>query len=235
MAERRILIVDDEPPAVERMTTLLGALPEYRVVGCESRSDRVVERCQALKPDAVLLDIEMPGLDGVELARQLKSLQPTPAIIFVSAYEDYAVEAFGLAALDYLVKPVRMARLKQALDRIETPDSPEQQRFISAKIGDRLLRIALDSVRAFVAEEKAVIVHSLQGLAMMDGSLKQIEQEMGDRFLCVHRNTLVSRRHVRAIYRAADGTEHIEIDDLDFKPEVSRRNRGELKRWLSQK
>ena len=235
MAERRILIVDDEPPAIERMTTLLGALPAYQVVGCESRSDRVIERCRTLKPDAVLLDIEMPGLDGLELARQLNALQPRPAVIFVTAYEDYAVEAFGLAALDYLVKPVRMARLRQALDRIENVDSPENVQFVSAKIGDRLVRIELDQVRAFVAEEKAVIVHSLQGLAMMDGSLKQIEQQMGDRFLRVHRNTLVSRMHIRAIGRTAGGAEHIEIDDLEFKPEVSRRNRSELKRWLSQK
>lgn len=235
MVERRILIVDDEPPAVERMTTLLGALPSYRVVGCESRSDRVIERCRALKPDAVLLDIEMPGLDGVELARQLKALQPETAVIFVTACEGHAIEAFDLAALDYLVKPVRLARLKQALGRIENAEPPENERFISAKLGERLVRIELDQVRAFVTEEKAVVVHSLQGVAMMDASLKQIEQQMGDRFLRVHRSTLVSRMHIRAIGRSADGAEHIEIDDLEFKPEVSRRNRSELKRWLNQK
>ncbi|MEM7055062.1 MAG: LytTR family DNA-binding domain-containing protein [Pseudomonadota bacterium] len=230
---QRILIVDDEPPAIERMTTLLGALPGYQVIGCESRSDRVIERCQTLKPDAVLLDIEMPGLDGLELAQQLNHMQPRPAVIFVTAYESYAVDAFGLAATDYLVKPVRLARLKQALDRLHIADADTSPQFINARVGDRRLRIALAKVRAFVAEEKSVMVHSTEGIAMMDDTLKHIEQTMGDRFFRVHRSALVSRVHIRG-YRQSDGVERIEIEGIELKPEVSRRNRAELKRWLNQ-
>ena len=115
-AVRRVMVVDDEPPAVERMVALLGAQPGVEVVGCESRPDRVVERCRQLNPDLVFLDIEMPGTPGLELARALRRLDRPPAIVFVTAHPDYAVQAFDVAALDYLVKPVRTERLRTALD-----------------------------------------------------------------------------------------------------------------------
>ncbi|MEM1080393.1 MAG: LytTR family DNA-binding domain-containing protein [Pseudomonadota bacterium] len=227
----RLLIVDDEPPAIERMTTLLAGIPSCQVAGCESRSDRVVQRCRELKPDALLLDIEMPGLNGIELAQHIRVLEPTPAIIFVTAYEEYAVDAFGLEAMDYLVKPVRAARLQQAIKRIALQPISSSQ-YVPGRIGERWLRIPLSTVRAFVASEKAVIVHSVEGVSMHDGSLKQLEQQYADQFMRVHRNALVSRKHIRSIFRDAQGNDHLDIDGIELKPEVSRRNRSELKRWL---
>src|SRR6056297_2933965 len=102
----KVFIVDDEPPAVERLTDMVVSLPGCEVVGCESRGERVLERCKQLQPDIVLLDIEMPGRGGLAIARDLSAMSPAPAIVFVTAHDEFALEAFGVAARDYLVKPV---------------------------------------------------------------------------------------------------------------------------------
>ncbi len=234
MKPLKLFIVDDEPPAVERMTSLLADMPDVEIVGCESRSDRVLERCVELAPDAILLDIEMPGLDGMQLATRIHDLKSPPQIIFVTAYEDYAVDAFGLEAVDYLVKPVRPGRLQQALKRLQPESAYLESAHLAARIGDRLIRLPLQSVRVLVASDKCVIAHSLDGQSLLDGSLKQIEEQYPGHFVRVHRNALVSRSHIRSVYRNSDGIERVEIEGTDVQPEISRRNRGELKRWLKQ-
>lgn len=230
-AVRRVMVVDDEPPAVERMVALLGAQPGVEVVGCESRPDRVVERCRQLNPDLVFLDIEMPGTPGLELARALRRLDRPPAIVFVTAHPDYAVQAFDVAALDYLVKPVRTERLRTALARLGGTGRSDQ--VLAARIGERRLRIPLADIRALASEDKCTVVHSVGGQALCDASLKDLEARYGDRFLRVHRAALVSRRHVRSLYRDAGGVERLTLEGSAFEPEVSRRNHAAVKRLLT--
>lgn len=212
---------------------MLGDQPGFEVVGCESRSGRVVERCRRLAPDVVLLDVEMPGESGIELARQMRRLDPAPAVIFVTAHEDYAVDAFGLAAVDYLVKPVRPDRLRDALGRVSAGRSERDSLFLPARVGDRLLRIPLDRVRALTAEDKCTLVHHVEGQAQAEASLKQVEQELGRYFVRVHRNALVSRAHLLALFRDRQGTERVKLEGTELRPEVSRRNRTAVKRVLN--
>lgn len=211
---------------------MLADQPGFEVVGCESRPGRVLDRCRRLAPDVVLLDVEMPGETGIELARQMRRLDPAPAVIFVTAHEDYAVEAFGLAAVDYLVKPVRPDRLRDALGRIGVRRSARDPLFLSVRVGDRLLRIPLDRVRALTTEDKCTLVHHVEGQAQSEASLKQLEQEFGGQFVRVHRSALVSRAHLLALFRDRRGIERVTIEGVDLEPEVSRRNRSAIKRVL---
>lgn len=228
----RVLIVDDEPPAVERLSALVSGFSDCRVVGCESRSERVLDRCRQLRPDAVLLDVEMPGRNGLDIAAGIRDLDPVPAVIFITAHDQYAVEAFDVEAVDYVVKPVREARLRQALDRVASARGLEQG-WVSARIGERLVRIALDQIRAFTAEDKCTLVHAIGAQAVMDDPLKSIEAEFGDRFVRIHRNALASRYHLRSLYNDRTDVARVEIEGIALQPEVSRRNHTLVKKLLS--
>lgn len=228
----RVLIVDDEPPAVERLSTMVSTFPDCRVVGCESRPGRVVERCRQLQPEAVLLDVEMPGISGMEIAAGMQQIEPVPAIIFVTAHDRYAVDAFNVEAVDYVVKPVRQARLRQALDRVAAARNAEPD-WVAARIGDRLVRIALDDIRAFTAEDKCTLVHAVNRQAIAEEPLKSIEAEFGDRFVRVHRNALVSRHHIKSLFNDRADVSRVEIEGVDLEPEVSRRNYTLVKKLLT--
>lgn len=227
----RVLIVDDEPPAVERLSTMVSAFADCEVVGCESRTDRVLDRCRRTAPDTVLLDVEMPGADGLDLAEEMRRMERPPAVIFITAHDQYAVRAFGVEAVDYVVKPVRSARLRQALDRVGGARGDDKS-FIAAHIGDRLVRIALDEIRAFTAEDKSTLVHAIDARAVVDEPLKAIERRHGDRFVRVHRNTLASRHHLRALFTDRAEVTRVEIDGTRLRPEVSRRNLTVVKKLL---
>jgi len=228
----RVLIVDDEPPAIERLAAMVAVFSDCELAGCESRSDRVLERCRQLRPDAVLLDVEMPGVNGLELASKMLRLDRAPAIIFVTAHDRYAVNAFDVEAVDYVVKPVRQSRLRQALDRVVSVRAGAQA-WVAARIGERLVRIALDEVRAFTAEDKCTLVHALDAQAVVDEPLISIETEFGDRFVRVHRNALVSRYHLRALFTDRADVVRVEIEGIDLKPEVSRRNQKVIRKFLT--
>lgn len=232
-ARTRVLIVDDEPPAVERLSAMVAGFDRFEVAGCESRSGRVLERCRELGPDAVLLDVEMPGVDGLQLAAELLEVPAAPAVIFVTAHERYAVEAFGVAAVDYLVKPVRPIRLRQALERVTTARG-ERSPGLAARIGDRLIRIPLDEIRAFTAEDKCTVVHALRTRALSDQPLKAIEREYGERFVRIHRKALASRHHIRALFTDRSDVARVTIDGIELEPEVSRRNQKTVKNLLTE-
>jgi two-component system response regulator AlgR len=222
----RVLVVDDEEPAVRRLERLLEARSDAKCVGSVHNADQAIKACNTLRPDLVLMDVEMPGIDGVEAARRLQSLPHPPAVIFVTAFERYAVEAFDLQAVDYLVKPVRAERLAQALARAAStmPSNWRQPSTLSARIGERLLAIPVADIRLLQAEDKYTCVHYLGGEALIEDSLLSLEERFGDRFLRVHRAALVSRPHLRALFRDEAGHERAEIDDCPICPEVSRRN-----------
>lgn len=229
--ELRAFLADDEPPAVRRLSDLLADCEGVVVAGTANRADQVMDRCRELHPDVAFLDVEMPGLSGVRLARQLRELEPRPAVVFVTAYEDYAVDAFELAVVDYLVKPVRAERLDRALERVRR-QLDAMPRCLPVRVGERLLSIPLENIRLLQAEDKYTCVYHLEGEALVDDSLVRLEERFGDRFVRVHRNALVSRAHIRGLFRGNDGCERVEIRDLDIHPEVSRRNRAAVRRLI---
>ncbi|AKS42298.1 LytR/AlgR family response regulator transcription factor [Wenzhouxiangella marina] len=233
-ASLRVLVVDDEAPARERLLRLIEGIDGVEVAGSASRPNEVLPACRQASPDVVLLDVEMPGGNGVDVARQLSTLDPEPAVIFVTAFERYAVEAFDVEAIDYLVKPVRASRLEAAFARVrERLDrNPAQVPALLARLGERVTRIPLDEVRALIAEDKYVCVHHTGGKALVEESLVQLEQRFPERFLRVHRNALVDRNRLRALFRNPAGADCVEIEGIDVQPEVSRRNLPAVRRAL---
>lgn len=219
----RALIVDDERPAADRLARLLEQQPAVRSCGIVDQAEQVEARCRELVPDVVFLDVEMPGLDGVAIARRLRKLESAPAVIFVTAFEHYAVDAFELAAVDYLVKPVRPERLSRALERARNrPIDPGAT--LRTRLGDRVLSIPVVDVRALVAEDKYTVVHFDKGEALIDDSLVTLEQRFNQQFIRIHRKALIARRYLRGLFRDEQGQERVELDGSDCRPPVSRRN-----------
>lgn len=229
--ELGVIIVDDEPPAIRRLERLIAGLADIKVLDRLEQTACVIERCRQLKPDVILLDVEMPGIDGIGLARELHELDSPPAVIFVTAYEEYAVDAFELAAVDYLIKPVRAERLGEALDRVrqKRPDRPAA---LTARLGERLMSIPVVDIRVLVAEDKYTCVHHVGGEALVEDSLVSLEQRFPDRFVRVHRNALVSALHLRGLSRDANRQVRVEVEGALHRPEVSRRNLARVRRLL---
>jgi two-component system, LytTR family, response regulator AlgR len=228
-----VYLVDDEGPAIKRLKRLLDEVDGCRVIGSSSSGASALSDCARLQPEVIFLDVEMPGLDGVEVARRLGRMKQPPALIFVTAFERYAVDAFDLAAVDYLVKPVRRERLLQALERARKQRVlPGRTPVLTARLADRTMTIPLDDVRVLQAEDKYTSVYYVGGLALIEDSLISLEERFPEWLLRVHRNALVARRHLRSLFRDEAGNERVEIDDVECRPEVSRRNLPSVRREL---
>lgn len=214
IAPLKIAIVDDEPLARMRIRTLLGqsATPS-EVVGEFGESVSALmwlkEQDQAgCSPDLVVLDIQMPGLDGMVLAARLRDLRRPPSVVFVTAHAEHALRAFDLAAADYLTKPVRLERLEASLERVRKlraaePAVDDTEVLVVQERG-RVERIRLAEVLYFKAEQKQVLVRTLHDSRLIDDSLTELEGRVGARFIRVHRNALVSRQAMKALERRAD-------------------------------
>lgn len=223
----KILVVDDERPARERLERLVEGAG-HQVCGTAASGREALAACQQFDPDAVLMDIEMPGMDGLEAARHLAKLASPPAVIFCTAYDAYALEAFDAEALDYLLKPVRAERLDQALQRVSgrrgaLPDSASRAH-LCARMGTRLELIAVDEISVLKAEQKYVVVMHDGGEALLDESLTALESEFPEHFARVHRNALVAVGRIKALTRAADGSTALSVQGVDEPITVSRRN-----------
>jgi len=228
----KLLIVDDEPLARDRLRRLAEEIPECEVAAEAADGAAAVRMAERLQPDIVLLDVRMPGMDGIEAARHMVGAEPPPAIIFTTAYGDHALEAFEARAVDYLVKPVRAERLSQAVDRAQRPtraqlggvgaDAPRQH--LCARLGGELHLVALDQVHFFHAEHKYVTVRHTEGEVLLEESLKALEEEFGDRFMRVHRNALVAPAWVGGLGRTPEGRPCIWFHDIPERIEVSRRH-----------
>jgi two-component system response regulator AlgR len=212
----RLLLVDDEAPARARLRDLLGDISAEvpSIVMAEAADGfAALERAQAGDLDVALIDIRMPGMDGVELARHLARLPSTPAVIFVTAFDQYAVQAFELAALDYLVKPVRAARLADALRkarrraddavRLEKSALAIRQNLSCLERG-RILLLPVPEILFLKAEQKYVTARTAEREYLLEESLVHLEAEFSERFLRIHRNCLVARAVVTGVERAAD-------------------------------
>ncbi|GAB3735730.1 LytTR family DNA-binding domain-containing protein [Luteimonas pelagia] len=224
------IIVDDEALARDRLRTLLSAHADVTVVAEAGDGLQALEAVAEHHPDLVLLDIAMPGIDGLEVARHLAAFEPRPAIVFCTAYDAHALSAFDAQAIDYLVKPVRAERLADALERVRaftagrgTAAASGRRAHLCARLRGTLRLIPLDEVRYLQAEEKYVVVHHARGEDLIEESLKSLEEEFGDRFVRIHRNCLVARHELAELKRAPDGHVQAVLRHGDHPLEVSRR------------
>lgn len=238
----RVLIADDEAPARSRLRDLLGDIATDQpneIVGVAANGIEALRLLEVQPVDVVLADVRMPAMDGVEFARRAATLAHPPCVIFTTAYDDYAVEAFELAATDYLVKPVRAERLLESLARVRSAldraTGVPRQHFSVTERG-RILLLQVADVLVLRAELKYVTAITVEREYLLDESLVHIEEEFPLRFLRVHRNCLVARDAVAGVERAGEegGEAHwdIVVRGLDERLPVSRRQWPTVKQAL---
>lgn len=248
-----VLIVDDEPPARSRLRQLLEEDGAHRVVGEAGNGRRALEMTAELQPDVVLLDISMPGLNGIETARHLNSFENPPSIIFTTAYDRYAVEAFDAQAVGYVLKPVRRQRLARALEQAaklnrsllaelgRSAGIDDRRHHVCARVRGELRLIPLTDIDYCIADQKYVRVHHRHGEDLIDDSLKTLEDEFPDTFVRIHRSALVSVGRIEALRKTDDGRLEIRLrSDRAARPiagsgeplVVSRRHLAEVRRRI---
>ena len=243
----RALIVDDEALARARLRTLLGECPapQVRVDGEASNAAQAMALLAQQAFDVALLDIHMPGADGMALARSLRDMPRPPGIVFVTAHAEHAVQAFELEAVDYLTKPVRLSRLALALQKVERALRLQQQEsggmqgqdFLTIQDRGRTERVPLLEVAYLKAELKYVTVRTAARSYILDASLSELEDRHGQHFLRIHRNALVARRLVRALEKHYDDEEGegwaVRLQGVEEALMVSRRQLAAVRELLS--
>jgi two-component system response regulator AlgR len=230
----RVLIVDDEPLARARMAALLGECAGVDIAGSVGDGEIALGSLDTLQPDILLLDIDMPGIDGVAVAQRLAG-RVRPQVIFCTAYETHALKAFDLGAVDYLLKPVRLERLRDALQRAEhrLADAPrEPAAYLHGRLRGEQVRIALDEVICLLAEEKYVVVQHRRGELLIEESLRQLEEAYPDQLIRLHRNCLVPPPRLLGLRTLADGRVLARLDGSELSPEISRRNLPAVRKLL---
>jgi two-component system, LytTR family, response regulator AlgR len=251
-----IAIVDDEQPARARLRALLGELtsPDFplSVTGEAADGMQALELAARDKPDMILLDIRMPGMDGLEVARHLALLPEPPAVVFTTAHDEYAMRAFEAEAIGYLLKPVRKEMLLTALERARrltrrqlalveklpapgsaAPAAGKRQRTqvaIRVREGLRLVRVA--DILYFAADQKYTTVRHSAGSDLIEDSLRALEDEFAADFVRVHRNALVNRHCVAGIERDAEGQHYVRLRNIEDRLQISRRQAGEIRERL---
>jgi two-component system, LytTR family, response regulator AlgR len=238
---QRVLIVDDEPPARERLRRLLAELEDIEVAAEAGTGVQAVRLAGELHPDVVLLDVRMPGMNGLEAARHMALLPQPPAVVFTTAYDAYAMEAFEAQAVGYLLKPVRAEKLATALRRtarlagkqlavLAAGDPQHSARtHVAARLADQVRLIPVPEVYYFAADQKYTTVRHKGGSDLIEDSLRTLEEEFGAQFVRVHRNALVSVSRLAAIERDSVGQYQVVLRDIDERLAVSRRLAGELR------
>lgn len=241
----RVLIADDEPLARERLIRLVEKIPDCSVCATAADGNEVIKACATEAPDMVLLDIRMPGMDGMDTARQLAVMENPPAIIFCTAFDQYAIDAFEVQAVAYLLKPVRRDDLARALDRAQRLnrvqlerlrqhlDAPTEKPRISVRSHRGTELLELDRIAYCSADHKYVTLYHDQGETLTDLTLKELETEYPDIFLRIHRRTLVGRNHVQGLIRDSDGQPRVILKGRNEHLDVSRRLAPEIRQWLS--
>lgn len=244
----KILIVDDEALARDRLSQILDDSDEHDVVGEAENGEQALEIARTSAPDVVLLDIRMPGMNGIETAHHLNSFESPPAIIFTTAYDEYAIEAFDTRAVGYLLKPVRRERLDRALEQaarltnITLSEIAKQsgisdlRKHVCAHTKGELKLIPVRDVICFRADQKYVRVQHRNGEDLIDDSLNHLEQEFADEFVRIHRNALVAVRQIDMLKKTADGQTLVTLregsQDEDSGLIISRRHVANVRRRI---
>ncbi len=238
----KTLIVDDEPPARARLASLLAEIEDVQLVGEGANGREALELTMDLSPDVVLLDVRMPDMDGLETARRIATMSEPPAVIFTTAYDQYAVNAFEAQAAGYLVKPIRKDKLAAALAacrrltrpqiaRAELANAPAAPRrsHIPVRRRDGIKLIPLGEIRCFVADQKYTTVRHDGGEDLIEDSLRHLEDEFAGNFVRIHRSALVSVPHLERIERDPDGQYYVRLKGVPDRLTVSRRMAGDLR------
>jgi two-component system response regulator AlgR len=243
----RILVVDDEKPARQRLIGLLEEIgPDLTVVGVASNGVDAIDQCVSKAVDLVFMDIRMPLMDGLDTARELARLPHPPVVIFLTAYDEHALEAFDSNAVDYLLKPIRKSRLETALGKAKVfnlarwndlESSPllagRRRSHVAAHTRGEVILMPVSEVRYFHADRKYVLARSADRRLLIDEALKALEHEFSSLLIRVHRNALVAVRHIREVYRDTDGRLLVRLDGVPEPVEVSRRHVSALRACLS--
>jgi two-component system response regulator AlgR len=239
----RVLIADDEKLARERLRELLNDIGGYTVVGEATNGAEAVERASELNPDVVLMDIRMPGMDGLEAAMHMMGMENPPSVIFTTAYDQHALDAFEVNAVDYLLKPIRKDRLanalskarkltmKQAREIAQARAEPQARTHISVHLRGNIRLVPVPDVLYFLADSKYVVVRTAGEEHLIEDSLVNLEKEFGERFLRVHRNALVATPFIKGIEKTPAGVWQVSLKGLDKKLSVSRRHTAGVRRW----
>lgn len=240
-----IVIVDDEPLARERLRHMIEALPDHVVLAEIGETDDVLDRLVELQPDAVLLDVNMPGTDGLVIARALSRSSLPPAVIFVTAHSEYALSAHDTVCTGYLLKPVRRDDLADTLERARRPsraqyaaladhvDIGTASGYVSARTRDGIERVAIRDILYFWADHKYTSVFHRDGELLIEQSLATLEQSLAETFVRVHRKALVARAHVIALKYNDDGSAVVMLADHDCPVPVSRRRLPQIRALLA--
>lgn len=238
----KILVVDDERLARQRLAAMIEELGDpYRLVAEAANGEEALKQFKEQDPDLVLMDIRMPGMDGLEAAQRLAESDRPPAVIFTTAYDEHALQAFESSAQDYLLKPVRRERLLSALQRsqrltrsqlISTESSEHEAPKLHASYRGGVKTIPLDQVIYLRADSKYVMARHQEGELLLEESLKGLQERYGDWLLRIHRNALVVRRHLAGLEKGTDGIPRVVMQGCEERLEVSRRHLPEVRRIL---
>jgi two-component system response regulator AlgR len=240
----RVLIVDDEKLARVRLRELIGKIGDHTVVGEAINGSDAIEKTMKLSPDVLLMDIRMPVMDGLEAAMHLMSMESPPAVIFTTAYDEHALEAFEVNAVDYLLKPIRKERLQAALDKARSvsttqlrevnraQDEPSARTHISVHLRGKINLIPVRDIIYFMADAKYVTVRTAAEQHLIEDSLVSLEEEFHDRFLRIHRNALAATAYIRGLEKTPAGRWQMLFKNIDDRLDVSRRHTAEVRRWV---
>lgn len=236
----QVLLVDDEPLARERLKRLLTEHSNFRWVAEASDGESALEWLKQNPVDLVLLDIQMPGMNGLQMADAMRSLERAPLVIFCTAYDEHALQAFRVKAIDYLLKPIAKDELSTALSRaadwLDQHGDVEQissgRTHLSARTHQGMQLIPLVQVRCFMADQKYVNVLHQEGQTLIDDSLKQLEEEFADDFIRVHRNALVARHAIDRLEAQEEGGHRVYLKGMDDGISVSRRHLPGVRRAM---
>lgn len=242
----RILIADDELPARARLRQMLADISDCEVVGEAGHGHEVLQLCEELSPDIVLLDIRMPDMDGIEAARHLAAMETGPAVVFTTAYDSYAIDAFDAHAVGYLLKPVRQERLTRALDHAmksagvsaqlgslasDTQSIPARTH-LCVRRNSGLRLIPIDDIMFLSADQKYVTVFHSNGEDLVDEPLKALAEEFNDHFIRIHRSTLIALNCLERLEKNREGHFEVWLKGCATPLPVSRRHLSAVKAGL---
>lgn len=232
----KVLIVDDEPLARARLQRLLAHYPDYNHAAQASNGNEALQQVKLQAPDIVFLDVDMPAMSGLEVATQLNKLSVPPAIIFITAHPEHALEALQLSAAGYLVKPVTEQNLAKTIDQLGRLTRAHLQKQRPAAISYQLAgvtrSVALEDVCYIIAEEKYTRLVFTNGEALLDQSLKQLEQDYPTQLLRIHRKIVINLSRLIALKKAEDGSHVVLLEGCSCLLPVSRRAYKTVKEHL---
>ncbi len=224
----KFLIVDDEPLAVLRLQKMLQNNGINDIITANS-GQKAIDLVAKYHPRVIFMDIEMPGMTGMEAAKEINNISSESKIIFCTAYDEFAIKAFELNASDYLLKPVATERLLQALDKVINKKSSQT---ISFQHGLDLLTISINDVYCFTSEDKITYMHCQYGEVIIDESLLNLEKRFAKYLVRINRNALVNSSELCGIHKTMTGT-FAKLANTDYQPQISRRNIQLIKELLS--